>query len=383
MSFLTEQDPKMCYSFATPILHSKYWCDCILKGFYNMSKPAPYDVLREQIWKDMRLTKKQIDCPNHTNMKRAVDVIAETAVYLLLLMNLIKIEKEGPSSYYVNAGTGKPSKVNYYSITDFGKRIIESNKSINEEFILNLISTDIGKIQYKNLLFFWYMDKIPTLVLEYSKYKDFELDFNYSIIHGIGDADYIDGTLASALAEYTCFKDNESWNYFLAQLMQSKVLVPVHILPSFEKANTMAILHINSDELVDVQENIVRNETLDLIPATTANSNKEEFLMIFLSIRELNGYYNSDRKTDTLLYIEFKHVYNWLKKHKKYLDFIIFDLFDKYNYTLKMNSSEFIKTVKNFETIKKEYKGKDFIGDLRNVSLDKHISKKRIKKDML
>ncbi|MCQ2599078.1 MAG: SseB family protein [Alphaproteobacteria bacterium] len=378
MDVLDERNPKMIYRYEEPIPRPIYWCDCILKGFYNITNPAPYDVLKEQIWKDMRLTETQIDCPNNTNLKRAVDVIAENAVRLLLLMELIKIEKYGPSSYYINIETGKAAEVPYYLITSLGKNFIETKQTINEGFVLK---------QHPDLSYYLYVIKSPTLARECIKYKDFELDFACYIIHGIrdtdnGDTDYIDGTLASALAEYSCFKDDESWNYFLAELMRSKVLVPVHMLPSFGKTNSMAIRHIDPEDLIDMKKYNIPKEHIDLVPITKKSINtNQEFLMLFLSIRQI-GYisWKNDIKEPsyTFLYIEFKHVYEWLKKHNKDLDSIIFDLFDKYKHTLDVNLIDFIKNMKTFEKFKSKYKGKyiDFIQDLRKASLNKHMPKK-------
>lgn len=135
------KDASMYYGYGVPIPKPKFWCTPILKAFYSAEKPVSYDPFREKIWQEMNLTKKQIDCPTRTGMRRGVDVLAESAIMILCEMGFLRHKGTERSSYYVNVETRKPSMVPTYAITKAGKEVIKSGKIIDDAFVTNLVES--------------------------------------------------------------------------------------------------------------------------------------------------------------------------------------------------------------------------------------------------
>lgn len=229
----------------------------------------------------------------------------------------------------------------------------------------------------------------PAWVCERERYQDFELDFPYSIIHRVRDTDYLTGGLSSALAEWRVFKDDESFVYFIAVLMQSKVLIPVHFLLSYGRPRAMTILHTKRGEL-DAREKYANIGSVDMVPLTKrVDETGREFLAIFTSIREIAKTplfpevphpLAMQQPQYTYLYIEFSRVYEWLKKHKSSVDDVIFDLLGKDYKQVGMSVEAFIETIDRFQTAAQEYTGKNLLHDLMIASLAKHVPKSRRKK---
>ena len=229
----------------------------------------------------------------------------------------------------------------------------------------------------------------PVWVCERERYQDFELDFPYYIIHRVRDTDYLTGGLSSALAEWRVFKDDESFVYFIAVLMRSKVLIPVHFLPSYGRPRAMTILHTKRGEL-DAREEYEDIGAVDLVPKTPCvDETGREFLAIFASIREISKTplfpeaphpLVMQQPQYTYLYIEFSRVYEWLKRHQTQVADIVFDLYGKHDKTAFMTVHGFIEIVDRFQAAAHEYKGKNLLHDLMMASLAKHAPKSRIKK---
>lgn len=229
----------------------------------------------------------------------------------------------------------------------------------------------------------------PVWVCESGRYQDFELDFLYSIIHRVGDTDYVTGGLSSVFFEWRVFKDVESFVYFIAVLMRSKVLIPIHILPSFGGPSDIDILTLKRGEL-DLREEYLAIDDVSLLPMTTkAEDTGREFLAIFTSIREISQTPLVPERPDplvvqqpkfTYLYIEFSHLYEWLKRHRKHINDVVFDLFGKGNKPAGMPLDYLIENVDRVQAFADEYTGKDFLHDLMMASLAKHAPKSRRKK---
>ena len=229
----------------------------------------------------------------------------------------------------------------------------------------------------------------PAWVCERERYQDFELDFPYSVIHRVRDTDYLTGGLSSALAEWRVFKDAESFAYFIAVLMQAKVLIPVHFLPSYGRPSSVTILHTKRGELESSDE-YCNIGAVDLVPKTSCvDETGREFLAIFTSIREISKTplfpeaphpLVVQQPQYTYLYIEFSRVYEWLKKHKSSVDDVIFDLLSKDYKQVGMTVDAFLETIDRFQTVAQEYTGKNLLHDLMMASLAKHAPKSRRKK---
>lgn len=205
---------------------------------------------------------------------------------------------------------------------------------------------------------------LSTYIMDENHFKDFEYEFDYCIIRKEKDFDYLGGTLTSALAEFMTFKDNESLAYFLALLLQSKILLPIYICPPGK--NDESIIKIpdckNKSYLYMKDSNIIPQiKTADNI----------RFFNAFLSVREIHTVaYNH-----MFLYIDFETVYKWIKKHRTEIDTIAFDPFAKYDYAWYINVDDFIKQIELFKKFIKNYKGKNIISDLHTISLQKHMRK--------
>ncbi|MBQ6027343.1 MAG: hypothetical protein IJL21_02220 [Alphaproteobacteria bacterium] len=206
---------------------------------------------------------------------------------------------------------------------------------------------------------------LPMYVMDENHFKDFEYEFDYCIIHKEKHADYFDGTLSSALSEFITFKDSESLMYFLSVLVYSEMLIPVGaIYPP--GTNDKSIIKLpdckNTDYLYMKNVNVVPKITI-------GDGNK--FFSVFLSIREIHEIASNN----TFLYIDFETVYKWIKKHRKEVDVIVFDVFDKNNYVWAVDIGDFIKQIESFYKFEKNYKGKNLISDLHQMSFQKHVKK--------
>ncbi len=205
---------------------------------------------------------------------------------------------------------------------------------------------------------------LSTYIMDENHFKDFEYNFDYCIIHKENDTDYFNGTLTSALAEFMTFKDNESLAYFLAVLLQSKILLPIYICPPGK--NDEYII-----KLPDCENNsYLYMKNANVIPQIKTADNTK-FLSAFLSIREIHAIAHNTM----FLYIDFETVYKWIKKHRTEIDTIAFDPFAKYDYAWYINVDDFIKQIELFKKFVKNYKGKNIISDLHTISLQKHMRK--------
>lgn len=225
----------------------------------------------------------------------------------------------------------------------------------------------------------------PVWVWENKRYHDVRLDFPYSIIHRVGDTGYLSGGLSSTLAEWCDFNDAESFIYFIAVLMQSKVLIPVHFLPSFGRPNGMGIMHAKRGEM-DAPYEYMDIGAVDLVPVTIEIEDMHQrFLAVFTSLREISQSPVLVLKNSpvpllpnpeyTYLYIEFRLVYEWIKKHRTDIDCIAFDLLGQYFTSVDID--KFIEIVHDLHCAEMGYKGKNLIHDLRMASLNKHLPKSR------
>lgn len=176
--------------------------------------------------------------------------------------------------------------------------------------------------------------------MDENHFKDFEYNFDYCIIHKENDTDYFNGTLTSALAEFMTFKDNESLAYFLALLLQSKILLPIYICPP-GKNNEYII------KLPDCKnDSFLYMKNANVIPQIKTADNTK-FLSAFLSIREIHAIAHNTM----FLYTDFETVYKWIKKHRTEIDTIAFDPFAKYDYAWYINVDDFIKQIELFKKL--------------------------------
>ena len=205
---------------------------------------------------------------------------------------------------------------------------------------------------------------LPAYMMNENHFKDFEYEFDYCIIHKENDFDYLDGTLTSALAEFITFKDNESLAYFLALLLQSKILLPIYICPPGK--NDEYIIKLPDCK----NDSCLYMKNANVIPQIKTADNTK-FLSAFLSIREIHAIAHNTM----FLYTDFETVYKWIKKHRTEIDTIAFDPFAKYDYAWYINVDDFIKQIELFKKFIKNYKGKNIISDLHTISLQKHMRK--------
>ncbi len=141
--------------YGVPIPHAKHWCNHILNAVYTVGHPVPYETVREQIWRDMDLTKEQTDCQTRTRVYRGVDVMADTAITMLIVMGLLNKVGYVLSKRCINPETFAPAKVPLYEITQEGIKVIETGQAVDDDFVAKLVSAHPGELRYKNLLFFW------------------------------------------------------------------------------------------------------------------------------------------------------------------------------------------------------------------------------------
>ena len=201
-------------------------------------------------------------------------------------------------------------------------------------------------------------------VLDENHFKDFEYDFDYCIIHRENDTDYFNGTVASALGEYNVFKDDESLTYFIAMLVQSKILISVDICsPGPESKRIMKLPYCKNDSYLQL-------ENANLIPQIKT-VDKVRIFSAFLSVREINKV----PANNTFLYIDFETVFKWIKKHDKEIDMIALDAFSKHGYSYFISCDDFIKQIDQFKRFIKSYTGKNLISDLHNACIHKHMPK--------
>ena len=205
---------------------------------------------------------------------------------------------------------------------------------------------------------------LPEYILDEKHFKDFEYDFNYCIIHRENDTDYFNGTTASALGEYNVFQDDESLTYFIAVLAQSKMLISVDICASeSDEKSILKLPYCKNDSYLCL-------ENVNLVPQTKV-ADKVKVFSAFLSIREINKV----AENNTFLYIDFETVFKWIKKHRKDIDMVAFDIFSKYGYSYYIKCDDFIKQIDQIKKLAKSYTGKNLTADLFNICLKKHIRK--------
>ena len=205
---------------------------------------------------------------------------------------------------------------------------------------------------------------LPAYMMNENHFKDFEYEFDYCIIHKENDFDYLDGALTSALAEFITFKDNESLAYFIALLLQSKILLSIYICPPGK--NDESIIKIPDCK----NDSCLYMKDSNIIPQIKTADNIR-FFNAFLSIREIHAIAHNTM----FLYTDFETVYKWIKKHRSEIDTIAFDPFAKYDYAWYINVDDFIKQIELFKKFIKNYKGKNIISDLHTISLQKHMRK--------
>ena len=200
--------------------------------------------------------------------------------------------------------------------------------------------------------------------MDENHFQDFEYEFDYSIIHKENDVDYFSGILSGALAEFVIYKDNESLAYFLALILQSKILVPVHICPPGKNDDAML-------KLPDCKNNsYLYMKNANVVPQIKIAEGVRS-LGAFLSIREIHAIAHNNM----FMYIDFETVYKWIRKHRAKIDAIVFDPFAKYDYAWYIGVGDFIKQIEVLKKVLKSYQGKNIISDLRTVSIQKHMPK--------
>ena len=205
---------------------------------------------------------------------------------------------------------------------------------------------------------------LTEYALDENHFKDFEYEFDYCIIHQENDTDYFNGTLASALAEYNVFKDNESLEYFLAVLSQSKILIPIYICPPGK--NDTSIMKLPDCK----NDSFLYMKNVNIVPQIKI-ADKTKIFSGFLSIREIHG----ATAKHMFLYIDFETVYKWIKKHDKEIDMIALDAFSKHGYSYFINCNDFINQIEQIKKLIKRYKGKNFLADVYDICLKKHMPK--------
>ena len=205
---------------------------------------------------------------------------------------------------------------------------------------------------------------LPEYVLDEKCFKDFEYDFDYCIIHRENDTDYFNGTVASALGEYNVFQDDESLTYFIAMLVRSKVLISVDICPPGpEHKRILKLPDCKNDSYLQLKN-------ANLVPQIKVVDEVRVF-SAFLSVREINKV----AANNTFLYIDFETVFKWIKKHSADIDMIAFDIFSKHNYSYYISCDDFIKQINQIKKLAKSYSGKNYVRDLYDLCLKKHIRK--------
>ena len=140
---------------------------------------------------------------------------------------------------------------------------------------------------------------LTEYVLDENHFKDFEYEFDYCIIHQENDTDYFNGTLASALAEYNVFKDNESLAYFIATLLRSKILIPIYICPPGK--NDTSIMKLPDCK----NDSFLYMKNVNIVPQIKL-ADKTRIFSGFLSIRETR----SAATNHMFLYIDFESLSN-------------------------------------------------------------------------
>lgn len=249
------------------------------------------------------------------------------------------------------------------------------------------------------------MQKTKPYILEEAQFKDYELDFPYRIIHKQGDTDYLCGTLSSALSECSVFKDTESFAYFYALLVNSSILIPVHIIINPEETHELSAIETD----VDIIEGSV--EKVTIVPELFFEDDKS-ILPICTSIRELScvpplfskediaAYKENIQKTlltkpmsqerkqnilnildmikpfasEIFMYVEFEKFYKWLKENSEKIDTVCFS---KYQYDVDSFISTIEYAIHDFLLPKDRLKR---INQIRQIALNKHMPKKRNKK---
>ena len=205
---------------------------------------------------------------------------------------------------------------------------------------------------------------LPEYIMDENHFKDFEYEFDYCIIHDKNDIGYFSGTLTSALSEFVVFKDSESFAYFLAVLVRSKILVPIGVCPPGK--NTQNIIKLPDCK----NDSFLYMKNANIVPIIKVGE-KTRFFSAFCSLREIHDVAHNH----TFLYIDFDTVYKWIKKHRKEIDVVVLDNFSKHGYSWYVDTDDFIKQIDKFQRTIKNYTGKNLTADLYNVSMCKHIKK--------
>lgn len=205
---------------------------------------------------------------------------------------------------------------------------------------------------------------LTEYILDENHFKDFEYEFDYCIIHQENDTGYFNGTVASALGEYNVFKDDESLTYFIAMLVQSKILIAVDICPPGpDSKRIMKLPDCKNDSFLYMKN-------VNIVPQIKT-ADKTRIFSGFLSIREIH----SAATNHMFLYIDFETVFKWIKKHRTDIDMIAFDIFSKHKYSYYISCDDFIKQINQIKKLAKSYTGKNYVHDLYEICLRKHMPK--------
>lgn len=202
-------------------------------------------------------------------------------------------------------------------------------------------------------------------VLSHKNFKDWQLDFTYSVIHNPRDTSYLSGGLSSALHEYRVFQDNESWLYFLAVLLSGKVLIPI-------------------DVIYDVSEDPTNMKVGDIITTTDCRfepqllkspdtDNKKVVFPIFTSVRHLAKPISSEMQT--FLYLPFDDVLTWLQQDDNEITHIGLDL-DESMWVIP-NIREFMIEIIKMQMMGAEYGVDNIRSAARQAALQKHMPHKK------
>lgn len=212
-------------------------------------------------------------------------------------------------------------------------------------------------------------------ILEETKYKDISGDFEYVILHKVRDTEYLSGTLSSALAECGVFKDVESMTYFVALLLSSRVLVEVNLLsadifPELEQSKilqfTPGMLQAPTFLYTDFNDAMVIPEVRNIEAGVGL------CLSIFTALLELREISDLDKRI--FMYVDFRHVLDWLCQHASETQSVAFDCWS--NVPLVMPVNDLLEIVDRHQEFMKNYSGRDIISELRHISLAKHCKRK-------
>lgn len=215
-------------------------------------------------------------------------------------------------------------------------------------------------------------------ILEEAKYKDISGDFECAILHKTGDAEYLSGTLRSAFVEWATFKDVESMAYFVALLLSSRVLVEVNLLsaeifPELEQSKLLqfvpGMLQAPTFQYTDLNDAMAVPEVRDI------EAGVGPCLSIFTALPELREIPDLDKRI--FMYIDFRHVLDWLRQHASEIQSVAFDCMSHTPLVIPVN--DLLEIVDKHQKVMKNYSGRNAVSELRQISLAKH-SKRKSKK---